>query len=164
MHFSRAILGAAVAAGLSMTGLGAAAAQDKVTVDDPPGPLPDPSHIPVTLPKDIKCRGTVGKQQMCILFGDPSKPGLYGVVYKWYPGNFSRPHYHDQMRYAYVISGTWWVSSSDTYDLSNTYPMPAGSVVTDLANTVHYDGAKDGEALLELVGMGPVTTTPAEKK
>jgi hypothetical protein len=41
--------------------------------------------------------------------------------------------------------------------------MPAGSVVTDLANTVHFDGAKDGEALLELVGMGPVTTTPVKK-
>ena len=42
-----------------------------------------------------------------------------------------------------MISGTWWVSSSDTYDLSKTYPMVAGSVVTDLANTeVHFGGAK----------------------
>jgi hypothetical protein len=36
-------------------------------------------------------------------------------------------------------------------------------VVTDLANTVHFDGAKDEPALLELVGMGPVTTTPVKK-
>lgn len=126
-------------------------------------PKPDPSHIVFTPPKDVKWKVGEGSDQ-AVIFGDPDKPGLYGILIRWKPGHFSRPHFHNGDRYAYVISGTWWVSSSDSYDLSNTYPMPAGSVVTDLANTVHYDGAKDGEALLELVGMGPVTTTPAEKK
>ena len=37
--------------------------------------MPDPSQIPVTLPKDIKCTGTEGVQQMCYLYGDPDKPG-----------------------------------------------------------------------------------------
>lgn len=124
---------------------------------------PDPSHIVFTLPQDIKWKSGDGADQ-AVIFGDPGKPGLYGLLIRWKPGHFSRPHFHNTDRYAYVVSGTWWVSSSDTYDLSNTYPMPAGSVVTDLANTVHYDGAKDTEAVLELVGMGPVSTTPAEAK
>ncbi len=124
---------------------------------------PDPAHIVFTLPKDIAWKSGDGSDQ-AVIFGDPGKPGLYGILIRWKPGHFSRPHFHSSDRYAYVISGTWWVSSSDTYDISKTYPMPAGSVVTDLAGTVHYDGAKDTEALLELVGMGPVTTTPAEKK
>src|SRR5258706_11635386 len=81
----------------------------KATINDPVGPLPDPTHIPILLPKDIKWTGQEGKQQMGVLFGDPNKPGPYGVLYKWYPGNFSQPHFHDQERYAYVISGTWWV-------------------------------------------------------
>jgi quercetin dioxygenase-like cupin family protein len=70
------------------------------------------------------------------------------------------PHFHDQDRYIYVVSGTWWVSSSNHYDPKTTYPMPAGSVVQDVANTVHYDGARAGgpPAILELVGMGPVKT------
>ena len=63
-----------------------------------------------------------------------------------------------------MISGTWWVSSSDVYDLKTLYPMPAGTFVTDIANTVHWDGARDAPAILELVGMGPVVTTPAEKR
>jgi hypothetical protein len=52
------------------------------------------------------------------------------------------------------------VSSSSHYDPKNTYPMPAGSVVKDVANTIHYDGARAGgpPAVLELVGMGPVKT------
>ncbi len=126
-------------------------------------PKPDPTHITFTLPKDIKWKTGNGEDQ-AVIFGDPSKQGIYGLLIRWEPGHFSRPHFHNNDRYVYVVSGTWWVSSSDTYDLSNTYPMPAGSVVTDLANTVHYDGAKDTDAVLELVGMGPVTTTPAEKK
>jgi hypothetical protein len=124
--------------------------------------VPDPSHIVFTPPKDVKWKMGTGSDQ-AVIFGDPDKPGLYGILIRWHPGQFSRPHFHNTDRYAYVISGTWWVSSSDTYDLSKTYPMPAGSVVTDLANTVHFDGAKDGDAMLELVGMGPVTTTPVKK-
>jgi hypothetical protein len=124
--------------------------------------VPDPSHIVFTAPKDIKWKMGTGSDQ-AVIFGDPDKPGLYGILIRWHPGQFSRPHFHNTDRYAYVISGTWWVSSSDTFDTSKAYPMPAGSVVTDLANTVHFDGAKDGEALLELVGMGPVTTTPVKK-
>jgi hypothetical protein len=128
-------------------------------------PIPDPTHIPFTLAKDIKWEGDpLNGYQQAILFGDPSKPGLYGILIKWLPGHYSRPHFHNTDRYALVISGTWWVSSSDVYDLKTLYPMPAGTFVTDIANTVHWDGAKDEPAVLELVGMGPVTTTPAEKK
>jgi quercetin dioxygenase-like cupin family protein len=163
MRFTRIILGAAIAAGLCA---GALAQDTKATVNDPVGPMPDPSHVPSTLPKDIKCTGTVGKQQMCYLFGDPTKPGLYGVIYKWYPGNFSHPHFHDQMRYAYVISGTWWVSTSNVYDEKKTYPVHAGTVAIDNINTVHWDGCREGEkepAILELVGMGPVKTIQVDE-
>lgn len=122
-------------------------------------PLPDPSHIPVIFGKDIKWTGEPGQQQ-ARLFGDPSKPGLYGILYKWGPGHYSRPHSHSKERYIYVVSGTWWVSSSDTFDPSKTYPVPAGSYVRDIPNTVHWDGAKDDTAILMLVGEGPMETTP----
>jgi hypothetical protein len=42
--------------------------------------------------------------------------------------------------------------------------VPAGSFVTHYAKQVHYDGAKDGDVILEIVGMGPETPTPAEDK
>jgi quercetin dioxygenase-like cupin family protein len=149
------LIGFAVAA-LTMCVATSVGAQDNY-------PVPDPGHITFTMPKDIKWHMGDGMDSATI-FGDPNKPGLYGVLIRWHPGSFSRPHFHNTDRYAYVVSGTWWVSSSDTYDMSKLYPMPAGSVVTDLANTVHWDGAKgqDG-ALLELVGMGPVTTTQVKK-
>ena len=132
----------------------------------PDRPPPDPTHIPTVLPKDIKWTGQEGRQQQGLLFGNPTKPGLYGVVIKWYPGNFSQPHFHDQERYAYVISGTWWVSTSNVYDEKTTYPVRAGTVAIDVANTVHWDGARLGEkepAVIVLVGMGPVKTVQVDE-
>ena len=64
-----------------------------------------------------------------------------------------------------MISGTWWVSTSNVYDESKTYPVPAGTFATDIANTVHYDGAKAGgpPAVLEIVGMGPMKTVSVDE-
>ena len=94
------------------------------------------------------------------LFGDPNKPGIYGILVRWPAGQFSRPHFHSQDRFVYVVSGTWWVSSDDVFDPNKTTPMPAGSFVVDLGNKVHWDGAKKetGDTVLELVGMGPVVS------
>src|SRR5580658_6611432 len=159
-----------IAAIAALGAMGPATAQTDAkvgtTIGDPVGPVPDPSHVPLVLPKDIKCRGTEGAQQTCVLFGDPEKAGLYGVIIKWWPGHFSKPHFHDQDRYAYVISGNWWVSTSNVYDERTTYPVHAGTVSIDVKNTVHWDGARAGEkepAVLELVGMGPVTTVPVDE-
>ena len=38
---------------------------------------------------------------------------------------------------------------------AGTPTIPAGSVVTHFARQWHYDGAKDGAAVLEIVGDGP---------
>ena len=122
-------------------------------------PLPDPGHIPLVFGKDIPWKGGEGSQS-ATLFGDPSKPGIYGVLIRWMPGHNSTPHSHSTPRHAYVVSGTWWVSSSTHYDPSQMYPVPAGTYVTDVPNTIHWDGAKaeTGPVVLMLVGEGPVQT------
>ena len=125
---------------------------------------PDPSHIPFKLPKDIKWVSSPAGSETAALFGDSTKPGPYGVLTKWHAGHFSHPHFHSTDRYAYVVSGTWWVSASDHYDPANTFPLPAGSFATDLAGKVHWDGSKNGDVVIEIVGMGPMVTTQAEAK
>ena len=126
---------------------------------------PDPKVLAYTLPKDIKWSGSSSSpSQQAILFGDPNKEGLYGVLTKWNPHNMSRPHFHPNDRYIYVISGTWWVGTGPKYDPESTTPMPAGSFVRHFGKQIHYDGAKDGEVILEIVGMGPAQSTPAEQK
>jgi quercetin dioxygenase-like cupin family protein len=121
-------------------------------------PLPDATHIPIVFGKDIQWKGESGERQ-ALLFGDPTKAGIYGILIKWEPGHYSKPHFHSTDRYIYVVEGTWWVSSSTTWDPTKTYPVPAGSYVRDLPGTVHWDGAKEEPCLLMLVGMGPMVTT-----
>jgi quercetin dioxygenase-like cupin family protein len=132
---------------------------DKTTAVNDPGKanFPDPTHIPFILPGNIPWEGQAGREQHYNVMGDPRKPGPYIQILKWWPGNFSKPHFHTQQRYIAVLSGTWWVSSSNHFDPNNTYPLPAGSLVQDNANTVHWDGAKAGgePVVLEIVGDGP---------
>jgi hypothetical protein len=41
---------------------------------------------------------------------------------------------------------------------------PAASCVIHYVNKVHYDGAKKDEAFIQVWGMGPATSTPAERR
>ena len=124
----------------------------------------NPAAISITLPEKIPWVDSGGGSQSATLVGDPSKSGLYVVLVKWLPHNMSRPHWHPHDRYITVISGTWWVGTGEKFEPNDTVPLPAGSFVTHVGKQIHYDGAKDGEVVLEIVGMGPATATPAEKK
>lgn len=98
------------------------------------------------------------------LYGDPTKPGPYAYFNKWKAGNMSRPHYHPNDRYIVVLAGTWWVGSGSKYDPDSTVPMAAGTTVVHTGKGIHYDGAKQGDAILLIHGMDPATSTPAEQK
>ena len=91
------------------------------------------------------------------LVGDPGKPGFYAVMTtKGLKGNhFSRPHFDPNDRYITVLQGTWWVGSGPKFDPANTTAMPAGSFVTHFGKQVHWDGAKDEDAVLLIMGEGP---------
>jgi len=76
----------------------------------------------------------------------------------------SRPHFHQHDRYVTVLKGTWYVGTGTKYDPDSTVGMPTGSYVTHFGKQIHYDGAKDDEVTLEIVGEGPQTPTQAEVK
>ena len=125
----------------------------------------DRSAVVVKVPSNIQWSGSpTSGAQSAVLMGDPSKPGLYIQLTKWHAHNMSRPHFHPNDRYITVISGTWWKGTGTKYDPDSTVPIPAGSFVTDVAKGIHYDGAKDEDVVLEIVGMGPATSTSAEVK
>ena len=97
-----------------------------------------------------------------VLAGDPTKPGIYVIRVRFAPGQYSRPHIHDQDRFVTVIKGTWWVAlgpGAAAFDTARTTPMKTGSMVKHPAGGIHFDGAKDEETIVQIIGMGPVTTT-----
>ena len=127
----------------------------------------NPAAVTYTLPDHIPWGpvNAAGVQQ-AVVVGDPTKPGFYVVYTKWTKGNhFSRPHSHPNDRFIVVLQGTWWVGSGPNFDPANgSVPMPAGSFVTHYAKQVHWDGAKDEDTILLIMGEGPATSMLAEAK
>ncbi len=124
----------------------------------------NPKALAYKSPDQIKWTDSPSGAKEAVLMGDPSKPGWYIILVKWTPHHMSHPHFHPNDRFATVISGTWWVGTGPKFDPDGTTPMPPGSFVTHFAKQIHYDGAKDQEVLLQIVGQGPDTATPAEQK
>jgi quercetin dioxygenase-like cupin family protein len=126
----------------------------------------NPAAIAIKFAGQVKWRDPTGNAgvNQAILHGDPTKPGLYVVMNKFKPGNFSKPHFHPNDRFITVISGTWWVGTGSKWDKDATVPVKAGGVVTHFAKQVHYDGAKDEEAVLIIVGEGPATLIRVEEE
>jgi ChrR-like protein with cupin domain len=124
----------------------------------------NPAALAYKLSNQIKWTEEANGAKQAVLRGDLAKPGPYIVLVKWEPHRMSRPHFHPNDRFITVISGTWWVGTGSKFDPEGTVAMPAGSFVTHFGKQIHYDGAKDQEAVLEIVGEGPATATPAEVK
>lgn len=124
----------------------------------------NPAALAYKLPNQIPWTDEASGAKQAVMRGDPSKPGPYIILVKWTPHHMSRPHFHPNDRFVMVLSGTWWVGTGSKYDPDSTVAMPVGTFVTHFAKQIHYDGAKDEEAVLEIVGEGPATATPAEVK
>ncbi|WP_245438819.1 cupin domain-containing protein [Bradyrhizobium sp. SK17] len=127
----------------------------------------NPAAVTYKLPDQIPWSPVDARgAQNAVVVGDPSKPGFYMVYTKWTKGNhFSRPHFHPNDRYIVVLKGTWWVGSGPKFDPDHgTVAMPAGSFVTHYGKQVHWDGAKDEDAVLLIMGEGPATATEVEQK
>jgi quercetin dioxygenase-like cupin family protein len=123
---------------------------------------PDAHGFLIAAPEDIKAPN--GGRSVTIA-GDPSKPGIYVTRITWAPGTGSRPHYHNEARYITVLKGTWYVATgpdADVYNPAKMTPVKAGTFIYEPPGGHHYDMAKDEEAVVEIIGMGPVTTTSLE--
>jgi redox-sensitive bicupin YhaK (pirin superfamily) len=122
----------------------------------------NPAAISITAVEDVEWVGDE-RAERAILYGDESQPGPYGFFIKWKAGgNFSQPHSHPTDRHIIVVSGTWWVGTGTTFDTDSTVPLGPGAFVVHHAGEVHYDGAKDEDAVMLIQGIGPATSTPAE--
>jgi quercetin dioxygenase-like cupin family protein len=107
---------------------------------------------------DDKDAGGLGVQRATI-HGDPSKPGIYVIRIKFPPGVMSLPHFHKEDRHAVVLKGTWYTGTGDTFAPDKTVGLKPGSYMMHPAGEKHFDGAKDEEVILQLIGYGPSETT-----
>jgi quercetin dioxygenase-like cupin family protein len=113
------------------------------------------------LPEQTPFKSPLGAgPSQAIIYGDPSKPGVYVVRNRFPPGAHSNPHFHSQDRHATVIKGVWYTGVGEKIDFNAAVPLKEGSYMLHPANGVHWDGAGEEEVIVQIVGVGPVTTTP----
>lgn len=127
---------------------------------------PARSEPPVSglMPADVQWKDTpFPGVQAAVVSGDPTQPGLYVVRAKYAAGGKVMPHTHPDTRYDTVLSGELYFGFGETFDPSNTKLYPAGAQITVPANMPHFAWAKNGEAVLQEVGIGPSATTAYKK-
>ena len=96
--------------------------------------------------------------QRAVIQGDPAKPGIYVIRIRFPRGVMSRNHFHKEDRHAVVLQGTWWTGTGDEFAPEKTVPLKTGSYMMHPAGEHHFDGAKDDEVILQLIGYGPSST------
>jgi quercetin dioxygenase-like cupin family protein len=113
------------------------------------------------LPQDIQFKGPLGgAPQTAVLYGDPTKPGLYVTRVKFSAGWKDQPHWHpEEIRTVAVLSGTFYFGSGDKWDESKFKAYPAGTFYSEPAKAPHFTWAKDGEVILQITAMGPTGKT-----
>jgi quercetin dioxygenase-like cupin family protein len=105
-----------------------------------------------------------GRGIITVLAGDPSKEGFYLLRAKFPPGAMSPPHTHSTARHVTVISGNWYTGTGPEFNKETMVPLGPGSYMMHPAGAAHYDGAKDEEVIVEIKGIGPVSTEWIEQK
>jgi len=108
------------------------------------------------LPDQIDWKSRPGSaSQSAVVFGDPSKPGLYVQLLKRGPDDWSQPHSHPNDRFITVLKGTFLIGTGAKADRDNTVAIGPGGIVRDIAHQMHYDGTGPEGATIEIIGMGP---------
>lgn len=116
----------------------------------------------VKQPKDIAFKESMGPVQIAVLYGDPTKPGLYVVRMRLPAGAKVAPHIHpEEVRTLTVLSGTLYFGFGEQWDDSKLTAFPPGTFFSELPTTPHFVSAKDGEVIFQATGIGPSGMIPA---
>jgi quercetin dioxygenase-like cupin family protein len=120
----------------------------------------------VKFPNDIEFKAPVSPgPQTAVLYGDPTKAGVFVTRVKLSSGLKVPPHWHpDEWRTAVVLSGTLYFGLGEQWDESKLKAYPAGTFFSEPSKTAHYVWAKDGEVVIQITSMGPTGTTPIPQK
>jgi hypothetical protein len=121
----------------------------------------------VRLPGDIvfKAPPKGPGPETAVLYGDPSKPGVFVMRVRFPKGYKVMPSWRpDEWRTAVVLSGTFYYGIGEQWDETKLAAYPTGTFFAHPARHRHFAWAKDGEVIVQFTAMGPTSVTRIPQK
>jgi quercetin dioxygenase-like cupin family protein len=117
-----------------------------------------------TLPSESAGAGTSGLPAVTtrVLFGDPTKPGLYTIELRVAPNTVIQAHSHRDTRTAVVVNGLWYFGYGPKNDRSLVKALPPGAFYTEPAGESHFARTGPEGATVSITGYGPTDTVYAK--
>jgi len=96
--------------------------------------------------------------EAAVLYGDPSKEGLFALRLKLPKGYAIPPHTHPKPEVVTVISGTFRLGMGEKADKGKAQALPAGSFFAMPPGMAHFAFA-DEDTVIQLNSTGPWSLT-----
>ncbi len=93
--------------------------------------------------------------QTAVLYGDPTKPGLFIIRAKFPPNYVVPPHIHPVFESVTVLSGSMGSGMGKTVEKSKGKMLGAGSLLLLPADHAHYVWSGDEETIIQVAAVGP---------
>ena len=97
--------------------------------------------------------------QVIVIYGDPSKDGLYAILLKVAANTKIPAHLHPDSRIGTVVSGTWYFGYGDKFDKSKLKKLPVGSVYSEGKGQNHFAMTGEKPVIVQITGYGPSGVT-----
>jgi quercetin dioxygenase-like cupin family protein len=116
------------------------------------------------LPSESAGAGTSGLPAVTtrVLFGDPTKAGLYTIELKVAPNTVIQAHTHRDTRTAVVVSGLWYFGYGPRNEQALVKALPSGAFYTEPAAESHFARTGPEGATVSITGYGPTDTVYAK--
>lgn len=101
--------------------------------------------------------------EVAVLYGDPSKEGMFAMRLKMPKGYRIAPHSHPKPEIVTVVSGTARLGMGEAADLAKAQVLPAGSFFAMPPGMTHYFAADDA-TVIQLNSTGPWSLTYVNPK
>ena len=121
----------------------------------PGGPNVDPTARQAKKVEDMVWTNAADGSTLVNVYGDSSKAGIYVQFVRRPPNSWSTAHRHPNDQFVWVMGGRMYIGTGSSVDKNKTVGMPKGSYIHDFTNSTHYEGTKDEDLWLLVVGMGP---------
>jgi quercetin dioxygenase-like cupin family protein len=116
------------------------------------------------LPSQSAGAGTAGLPAVTtrVLFGDPTKSGLYTIELKVAPNTVIQAHTHRDTRAAVVVTGLWYFGYGPKNEQALVKALPPGAFYTEPGGESHFARTGPEGATVSITGYGPTDTVYAK--